>query len=124
MLNEYVNYLYNYDAQASGLLGNFDAQNNYSIQDELKAELLKANKLISDFKEDLIDCYAMVGAYKFEFKVLIQEGEGHKKRAGLFLIEKASQGFYEQEISEYSYGHRYASRRSCRFQRVRARCYR
>lgn len=98
MLNEYINYLYNYDAQASGLLGNFDSQNNYKIQDDLKEALLKANKLITDFKEDLITCNALIGAYKFEFRVLIQEGQGHQKRVGLFLIEKASQGFYEQEL--------------------------
>jgi hypothetical protein len=98
MLNEYFNYLYNYDAQASGLLGSIDNQNNYRIEDDLKEELLKANKLITDYKEDLITCYASVGAYKFDFKVLIQEGEGHKKRAGLFLIEKATQGFYENEV--------------------------
>ena len=98
MTNEYLNYLYNYDAQSSGLLGSFDNSDKYSIDENIKQELLKANKQITDYKEDLITANALVGAYKFEFRVLIQLGEKNLKRAGLFLIEKTSQGFYEKEI--------------------------
>ena len=88
MENENVVFLNNLDAGASGLLGEFTTSETYVIADDIKEELLKANKLITDYKQDKITAVATVGSYTFNFNVFVQLGEEQKKRATLFLVEK------------------------------------
>ena len=98
MENDYIILLHNLDAGASVLLGEFNDADKYVVADELKEELAKANKLITDYKEDKITAKANVGSYTFDFNVYVQLGEQNKKRVSLFLIEKCKLGFVEKEL--------------------------
>ena len=98
MANENVVFLDNLDAGSSGLLGEFTTSDTYVIADDLKAELLKANKLITEYKPDKITAIATVGSYTFDFNIFVQLGEENKKRATLFLFEKTKLGFTEKEL--------------------------
>lgn len=98
MENENVVFLNNLDAGSSGLLGEFTTSDTYIIADDVKQDLLKANKLITDYKSDKITANATAGSYTFEFLVYIQLGEQNKKRATLFLQEKTKLGFVEKEL--------------------------
>lgn len=89
----YLTHLNNLDAEASGLLGSFDANNQYIIDDGIIKELLVSNKLIESYENDIITATATVGEYKLDFSVYIQDGENNQKRAGLFVIEKCKLGF-------------------------------
>ncbi|MBQ7884779.1 MAG: hypothetical protein IJ318_01630 [Clostridia bacterium] len=98
MENDYLVLLHNLDAGASSLLGEFDASDSYVIADDIKQELIKANKLITEYKPDKITAKATAGSYSFDFAVYVQLGEQNKKRATLFLIEKCKLGFVEKEV--------------------------
>lgn len=101
MEKQYITHLHNVDATSSGLLGYFDADDSYVIDDGILAELVKCNKLINSFKDDKISATATVGAFKIDFNIYLQDGEGNKKRAGLFVLEKAKLGFVEKELQTY-----------------------
>ena len=88
MENENVVFLNNLDAGSSELLGEFTTSDTYVIADDIKQDLLNANKLITDYKPDKITATATAGAYTFEFAIFVQLGEQNKKRATLFLQEK------------------------------------
>ncbi len=101
MEKQYITHLHNVDASSSGLLGYFDADDSYIIDDGILAELIKCNKLINSFNDDKISATATVGTFKIEFNIYLQDGEGNKKRAGLFVLEKAKLGFVEKELQTY-----------------------
>lgn len=98
MENENIKFLNNLDAGSSGLLGEFSTSNTYVVADDIKQDLLKANKLITDYRPEKITATATAGSYTFEFIVYVQLGEQNKKRATLFLVEKAKIGIEEKEL--------------------------
>lgn len=89
MENEYVILIHNLDAGSNGLLGEFNAENNYDIKQDVKNQLKITNKLITEYKQDKITAVATVGSYTFDFVVFVQLGEQNKKRLTLFFKEKA-----------------------------------
>lgn len=89
MENEYVILIHNLDAGSNGLLGEFNAEKNYDIKQDVKNQLKITNKLITDYKQDEITAVATVGSYSFDFVVYVQLGEQNKKRLTLFFKEKA-----------------------------------
>ncbi len=97
----YLNYLNNLDAEASGLLGFFDSDNEYILEQNIKDELILCNKLIESYAEDKITASAKIGDSKFNFTIYIQDGQNNKKRAGLFILEKSSLGFVDKELQTY-----------------------
>lgn len=101
MDKKYVSHLYNLDAQASGLLGFFDSDGQYVIEDKIVQELIICNKIIASATKEAINATATVGEYKLNFIIYLQDGEGNKKRAGLFVNEKAKIGIVEKELSTY-----------------------
>ena len=101
MENEYVVLLHNLDAGSSALLGEFNAEDNYDISDDIKKELLKSNKLLTEYKSDEIKANAKVGSFSFDFVVYVQLGEEHKKRISLFLKEKCKLGLADKELETY-----------------------
>lgn len=101
MDNKYISSLHNMDVQASGLLGSFDDDDSYVIDTKILAELKICNKLITEYKADLITAHAIVGGFKIDFLVYIQEGEDNKKRAGLFVKESSKLGLIQKELQTY-----------------------
>ena len=101
MSNKYDEFLLNLDAEASMLLGSFDSDSKYIIDEKIKKELILSNKLIESYKSDIITATASIGSYKFNFFVYIQDGENNLKRAGLFLEEKSKLGFADKTILTY-----------------------
>ena len=101
MEKEYLSYLYNLDAANSAILGHFDKDGAYTIDEDIIKELIACNKLIISYKDDVITASATVGKYKLVFMVYIQYGEGGKKRAGLFLVEDAKMGFINKQLQTY-----------------------
>lgn len=97
----YLNYLNNLDAEASGLLGFFDSDNEYIIEQNIKDELILCNKLIESYSGDKITASAKIGESKFNFTIYIQDGQNNKKRAGLFILEKSTMGFVEKDLQTY-----------------------
>ncbi len=97
MEKEYIVLLHNLDAGSSALLGEFDSSDNYNIADNIKQELVKANKLISDYTHSEITATAQVGSYSFDFVAYVQIGEQNKRRISLFLKEKCKLGYVEKE---------------------------
>lgn len=89
MENEYVILIHNLDAGSNGLLGEFNAEKNYDIKQDVKNQLKITNKLITEYKQDKITAVATVGSYTFDFEVYVQLGEQNKKRLTLFFKEKA-----------------------------------
>ena len=98
MENEYITLIRNMDANACALLGEFNSENKYDIADNLKQDLKKANKLITEYKPDAVNATASVGSHTFNFIVYIQLGEQNKKRATLFLVEKAKIILEDKEL--------------------------
>lgn len=98
MANENEVFLNNLDAGSSALLGEFTMSDTYVIADDIKQDLLKCNKLITNYKPDKITATATVGSYTFDFNIYVQLGEHNKKRATLFLLEKTKLGFVEKEL--------------------------
>lgn len=101
MDKKYLIHMQNVDAQSSGLLGSFDADGSYIIEDGIIKELIACNKVITNFKDDKITATANVGSYKIDFYVYLQDGENAKKRAGLFIVEKGKLGFIQKELQTY-----------------------
>lgn len=101
MEKTYINHLNNLDVEAGGLLGFFDADGQYIIDDDIKQELIKCNKLITDYKNNIISATAQVAEFLLKFNVYIQEGEGNQKRAGLFVDENSKLGFAKSELQTY-----------------------
>lgn len=97
----YVNHLNNLEVEAGGLLGFFDSDGLYIIEDGIKEELIKCNKTITDFKNNKISASAKVGEFVLQFYVYIQDGEDNKKRAGLFVDENSKLGFAKKELQTY-----------------------
>ncbi|MBE7075365.1 MAG: hypothetical protein E7376_05250 [Clostridiales bacterium] len=98
MENEYLVMLHNLDAGSSELLGSFNDADEYVIEEDIKQELCKANKLIKEYKQDKIDSVATIGSYTFDFVTYVQLGENNKKRLTLFLVEKCKLGFVDKEL--------------------------
>ncbi len=101
MNKKYINYLKNLDAEASGLLGFFDADDNYVIDQDIIQELIICNKIIDSFSDNKILATAKVGDAKLKFVVYIQDGENNQKRAGLFVLEKSTLGFIDKDLQTY-----------------------
>ena len=101
MENKYIESLHNMDAQASCLLGNFDADDCYVIDGKVLEDLKACNKLITEYKSDLITAHAIVAGVKINFLVYIQEGEEGKKRAGLFVKEVSKLNLIDKELQTY-----------------------
>ena len=98
---EYIVLMHNLDAGANALLGEFGSNDSYDISENIKAELIKANKIIDSYKIDEIKSTAVVGAYSFNFITYIQLGEGNKKRISLFLKEKCKLGQEDKELTTF-----------------------
>ncbi|MBO7527166.1 MAG: hypothetical protein J6T74_04615 [Clostridia bacterium] len=101
MIDKYSEYLKNLDAEASMLLGSFNADDNYVFDEKIKAELIACNKLIESFKPDVITAKATIGTYVFKFYLYIQDGENDLKRVGLFLEEKSKLGLVDKNMISY-----------------------
>ena len=101
MNKSYVKHLYNMEEQSSGLLGFFDSNNEYRFDDKIISELINCNKIILDYSKDIIVAEAKFNDFKLDFKIFIQDGEGNKKRAGLFLIEKCQLKIDKKELQTY-----------------------
>ena len=101
MEKKYQSHLYNLDAQASGLVGFFDADCSYIIEEKLVKELIICNKIITSFENNLIKAIANVGSFKFNFNIYLQDGIGGMKRAGLFIVEKCTLGAVDKDLETY-----------------------
>ena len=101
MEKSYLSHIYDIETEASGLLGFFDDENSYILEDGIVKELIECNKQIVSYDKEKIVAKALVGDYNLDFIIYLQDGEGCLKRAGLFLVEKAKLGAVEKEFQTY-----------------------
>lgn len=101
MEKKYLNHLYNQSAEADGLLGSFDADKHYIIEEDIIKELINCNKLVSSREADKILAVADFDAFKLDFVIYIQDGENNLKRAGIFVKEKCNLEFKQKTLETY-----------------------
>ena len=70
-MTEYQKFLLNNAALSAGMLGEFSLEQKYILPKSITDELIKLTKLITQFRENEIRCYAKVGENTFNFVINI-----------------------------------------------------
>lgn len=87
----------------SGMLGEYDKDGKYKIDEKTKKELTTCEKSIKETTEKEIKCVAYVGSFNFDFVIKIEKSSEREKTAKLYLIEKLKSFTGEIDRTEITY---------------------
>ena len=88
MATDYSKFLRDNYVESAVLFGEYNEQDEYSIDQAIKEELVNLNKVITEYKQDYIMCQARVfeTVANFRIDIFLDEMEG-EKYANLYLLE-------------------------------------
>lgn len=86
---DYNKFVRDNDAALAGLLGEFDADDKYVIDPIVLQELVKINKLITQYKEKYIICHAEVDDFKINFQINFADDAFEGKRYSSLYVKES-----------------------------------